>query len=51
MGIKSWHLNVRVRSPGDPRGFKVALRFDPAPWPHTQDIDTGTSLGFKPKRP
>jgi hypothetical protein len=38
-------------SPGDPRGFKVALRFDPAPWPHTQDIDTGTSLGFKPKRP
>ena len=38
-----------LASPGDPRGFKVALRFDPAPLPHTQGADAGTSLDFKQK--
>ena len=27
----------------------MALRFDPAPLPHTQGADAGTSLGFKQK--
>ena len=38
-----------MASPGDPRGFQVALRFDPAPLPQTQGADAGTSLGFKQK--
>jgi hypothetical protein len=36
-------------SPGDPRGFKVALRFDTAVLPLTQGNNTGTLLALTPR--
>jgi hypothetical protein len=36
-------------SPGDPRGFKVAFRFEAAVLPRTQGNNTGTLLAFIPQ--
>ena len=36
-------------SPGDPRGFKVALRFDTAVLPWAQGNNTGTLLALTPR--
>ena len=47
--LRVLYLDVEGHSLGDPRGFKVALRFDPAMLPWTQGNNTGTLLALIPR--